>query len=105
MGFSWQEYWGGLPFPSPGDLPDPGIEPRSLTLHEDSLAFEPQGGPVVLHMSTLALITLHSAYWYTGLYPVTGSIRTEFLSHISLYALSSHIVGPRYTFTELMISE
>ena len=31
LGFSWQEYWSGLPFPTPGDLPDPGIEPRSLT--------------------------------------------------------------------------
>ena len=32
MGFSRQEYWSGLPFPSPGDLPDPGIEPGSPTL-------------------------------------------------------------------------
>ena len=32
MGFSRQEYWSGLPFPSPGDLPDPGIEPRSPAL-------------------------------------------------------------------------
>ena len=32
MGFSRQEYWGGLPFPSPGDLPHPGIKPRSPTL-------------------------------------------------------------------------
>ena len=31
MGFSRQEYWSGLPFPSPGDLPDPGIKPASLT--------------------------------------------------------------------------
>ena len=31
MGFSRQEYWSGLPFPSPGDLPNPGIKPRSLT--------------------------------------------------------------------------
>ena len=31
VGFSRQEYWSGLPFPSPGDLPDPGIEPMSLT--------------------------------------------------------------------------
>ena len=30
MGFSWQEYWRGLPFPSPGELPDPGIEPNSV---------------------------------------------------------------------------
>ena len=36
MGFFWQEYWSGLPFPSPGDLPDPGIEPRSPTLQEDA---------------------------------------------------------------------
>ena len=39
MGFSRQEYWSGLPFPSPGDLPDPGIEPRSPTLQADDLAF------------------------------------------------------------------
>ena len=32
MGFSRQEYWSGLPFPSPGDFPNPGIEPRSLAL-------------------------------------------------------------------------
>ena len=36
MGFSRQEYWSGLPFPSPGDLPDPGIEPRSLALQADA---------------------------------------------------------------------
>ena len=40
MGFSRQEYWGGLPFPSPGDLPDPGIERRSPTLQTDSLPTE-----------------------------------------------------------------
>ena len=37
MGFSRQEYWRGLPFLSPGDLPDPGIEPRSPTLQADAL--------------------------------------------------------------------
>ena len=36
MGFSKQEYWSGLPFTSPGDLPNPGIEPRSPTLQADS---------------------------------------------------------------------
>ena len=40
MGFSRQEYWGGLPFPSPGDLPDPGIEPGSPALQADSLLTE-----------------------------------------------------------------
>ena len=37
MGFSKQEHWSGLPFPSPGDLPDPGIEPRSPALEADAL--------------------------------------------------------------------
>ena len=41
MGFSRQEYWSGLPFPSPGDVPDPGIEPGSPTLQADALPSEP----------------------------------------------------------------
>ena len=40
MEFSRQEYWSGLPFPPPGDLPDPGIEPRSPALQADSLPTE-----------------------------------------------------------------
>ena len=43
MGFSKQEYWSGLPFPSPGDLPDPAIEPGSPTLQADALPSEPPG--------------------------------------------------------------
>ena len=43
MGFSRQEYWSGLPFPSPGNLPDPAIEPRSPTLRADALTSEPPG--------------------------------------------------------------
>ena len=43
MGFSRQEYWSGLPFPSPGDLPDPGTEPGSPALQADVLTSEPQG--------------------------------------------------------------
>ena len=45
MGFSRQEYWSGLPFPSPGDLPDPGIEPRSPALQANALTSEPPGKP------------------------------------------------------------
>ena len=45
MGFSKQEYWSGLPFPSPGDLPNPGIKPRSPTLQADTLPSEPPGKP------------------------------------------------------------
>ena len=45
MEFSRQGYWSGLPFPSLGDLPDPGIEPWSLTLQGDTLPSEPPGKP------------------------------------------------------------
>ena len=45
MGFSRQEYWSGLPFPSPGDLPNPGIEPGSPALWADSLPTELWGKP------------------------------------------------------------
>ena len=45
MGFSKQEYWSELPFPSPGDLPDPGIKPRFPALQADYLLSEPPGKP------------------------------------------------------------
>ena len=41
--FSRQEYWSGFPFPSPGDLPNPGIEPRSPTFQADALTSKPPG--------------------------------------------------------------
>ena len=43
MGFSRQEYWSGLPLPSPGDLPDPGIKPGSPASEADALTSEPPG--------------------------------------------------------------
>ena len=46
MGFSRQEYWSGLPFPSPGDLPDPGIEPRTPALQADSYQLSYKGRPM-----------------------------------------------------------
>ena len=46
MGFSSQEYGSGLPFPSPGYLPDPGIEPRSPVMQADSLPSGPPGEPI-----------------------------------------------------------
>ena len=45
MGFSRQEYWSGVPFPSPGDLSDPGIEPKSPSFQADALTSEPPGKP------------------------------------------------------------
>ena len=65
MGFSRQEYWSGLPFPSPEDLPDQGIEPGSPALQTDSLLFELQGCPSNVnnthinhpHLNLLEIIT------------------------------------------------
>ena len=63
VGFPRQEYWNGLPFPSPGDLPDPGIEPASPVspvLQEDSLPTEPLGKPLA---SLVTLQTLTRLSW------------------------------------------
>ena len=51
MGLSRQECWSGLPFPSPGDLPDPGIEPGSPTLQADSLLTELPGDNLNINIS------------------------------------------------------
>ena len=51
MGFSRQEYWSGLPFPSPGDLPDPGIEPGSPAFQADALTSEPPGQRILVRGS------------------------------------------------------
>ena len=58
-GFSGQEYWSGLPCPSPGHLPDPGIESISPTLQVNSLPFEPPG------MLTLKEILSQQGRWET----------------------------------------
>ena len=47
MEFSRQQYWSGLPFPSPGDLPSPGIEPESPAVQADALPSEPPGKPLL----------------------------------------------------------
>ena len=56
MEFSRPEYWSGQPFPSPGDLPNPGIEPRSPALQVDSLPAEPQGKPKNTGVGSLSLL-------------------------------------------------
>ena len=55
MGFSREEYWSGLPCPPPGDLPNPGSEPRSPTLQVDSLPSEPQRKPKNATVGNLTL--------------------------------------------------
>ena len=71
MEFSRQEYWSGLPCPLQGDLPNPGIKPRSLALQADSLPSEPPGKPVLnvlndcflkVHQGSLYLMYLMIAF-------------------------------------------
>ena len=56
MEFSRPEYWSGWPFPSPGDLPNLAIKPRSPTLQVDSLPAEPQGKPKNTGVCNLPLL-------------------------------------------------
>ena len=56
MEFSRPEYWSGWPFPSPGDLSNPGIIPKSPTLQADSLPAEPQGKPKSTGVDSLSLL-------------------------------------------------
>ena len=65
MGFSRQEYWSGLPFPSPGDLPYSGIEPRSPTLEADALTSESLGKPIYELDSPIILFSMFS-FGYQG---------------------------------------
>ena len=88
MGFSRQEYWSGLPLPSPGDLPDPGIEPGSPALKADCLPSEPPGksihipkGPSVGGMLFLTCINCRSR---NGL---TDEERTVFTQRVEEYTV------------------
>ena len=87
VGFSRQEYWSGLPFPSPGDLPNPGIEPRSPALQADALASEP---PAALSLSTKrptggAAVAL---LLYCRVTPPGGGIEQNFTSVFLLWELN-----------------
>jgi len=56
MEFSSPDYWSGQPFPSPGDLPNPGIKPRSPSLQADFLPVEPPGKPKNTGVGSLSLL-------------------------------------------------
>ena len=61
MGFSRREYWSGLPFPSPGDLPDPGIKPRTPAIQADSLPTELPGDSQIYMYH---IFFIHSLFWW-----------------------------------------
>ena len=68
MGFSRQEYWSGLPFPSPGDLPSSGIKPGSPALQADALNSEPPGIPSLVKEMPLEIkLLLQTSDAFLGL--------------------------------------
>ena len=71
MGFSRQEYWSGLPFPSPGDLPNPGIKLGSPTLQADSLPSEPSRKPLLyglIHLINAKVLVTQFHFWLVFLF-------------------------------------
>ena len=108
MGFSRQEDWSGLPLPSPGDLPDPGIEPGSPALQADALQSEPPGRfqalgliepkPVqyqcpLYHSASPQTITSHWFYHLTYIFPLPNFplMPARNLIYLHAAALISHI--------------
>ena len=84
MGFSRQEYWSGLPFPYPGDLPDSGIEPRSL-LHCRQILYHLSYGEV--HKGTSVLLPILDLGWQALLRGVEGTHQLYYLSPSCIYVL------------------
>ena len=80
MGFTRQEFWSGLPFPSPGDLLNPGIEPRSPALHADSLLSESSGEPKNTGVGSLTILQ--------GIFPTQKSNQSLLHCRQILYQLS-----------------
>ena len=64
MGFSRQEYWNGLPFPSPGDLSNPGIKPVSPALAGRLFTMAPSGKPILFIIKYYSVIRRHAATYY-----------------------------------------
>ena len=86
MGFSRQECWSGLPFPSPRDLPDPGIEPGSLASRAEALPSEPPGkqnntatlkDSLTLSYKTKFTLIIRSCNLFLGIYPWVEKLRAS----------------------------
>ena len=75
MEFSRPEYWSGLPFSSPGDLPNPGIKPRSPELQVDSLPAEPQGKPIRARTHTHTHTHTHTYIFFFRIFSHIGYYR------------------------------
>ena len=97
MEFFRQEYWSGLPFPSPGDPSDPGTEPGSPTLQADSVPSEPPGKMMIkgLVVQLPSCVQLFAAPWtaacQASLALTVSRSSPKFMS-IALVMLSSHLI-------------
>ena len=79
IGFSRQEYWSGLPFPSPADLPKPGIEPKSPALQTDALPSEPQVWAQILKILNYGS---YSFYSWSLFFKNQSFFPSTFLKHL-----------------------
>ena len=87
MGFSQQEYWSGLSFPPPGDLPNPGNEPMSPSLAEGFFTTEPPGKPLLYSKRDFCKVYPHFLYVNLCVYThmvatLIHSSQTGFLKHL-----------------------
>ena len=89
MGFSSQEYWSGLPFPSSGDLPDPQIEPGSPALQADSLPSEPAGSKEYLYESYVLNFSSFPMLWHLGTFLTAPPRVSKFLEIIKTSAAAA----------------
>ena len=91
MGFSRQEHWSGLPFPSPGDLPNPGIEPWSPALQTDALRSELPGKPMLITANATVVKNLLADAGDTGSIPGLGrSPEKKMATHSRILPGRSH---------------
>ena len=99
MGFPGQEYWNGLPFPFPGDLPNPGIEPRSPTLQADILPSEP---PVKQSTSSVQCISWKMLGWMT--YKLESRLLVEIVTTPDMQMNSTLMADSKEELKSLLIS-
>ena len=91
MEFSRQEYWSELPCPSPGDLPNPGIEPVSPSLQADSLSLSHGGSPIHIHIR----IHIHT-HTHTHTHIHIHLLFFRFSPHIGYYRILSGVACGQY---------
>ena len=94
-GFSRQEYWSELPCPPPGDLPNPGIQPRSPTIQADSLPSEPPGKTIALTLQTFVSRVMSLLSNTLSLFVITFLPRSNHLLISWLQSSSAVILEPK----------